>query len=81
MLLKSPISSFLAYIEHFNIIFQAKSLESTTSQGYVPEHSTKMYVLQRSSHANGKWMGDINSLSHIRTAIYLILCFMEAANP
>jgi hypothetical protein len=79
--LESPTSSFLAYVERFDIVPQATSSGSTTSRGYVPERSTNMYVLKRSSRADGKRMGDIIPLSHIRTAVDLVPRFMEAADP
>ena len=40
-----------------------------------------MYVLKRSSHADGMVMSDIILLSHICAAVNLVLQFMEAANP
>ncbi len=40
-----------------------------------------MYVLKRSSCTDGIWMGDIIPLSHIRTAVDLVLQFMGAADP
>lgn len=75
------MNSFLAYVQRFDIIPQATSSGSTTGRGYVPERSTKMYVLKRSRRADHMRMGDIIPLSHIRTAVDLVLRFMEAADP
>lgn len=72
--------SFLAYVQRFDIIPQTTSTGSTTSRGYVPEPSTKMYILKRSSRADGIRMGDIIPLSHIRAAVDLVPQFMEAAD-
>lgn len=82
--LESPARSFLAYVQRFDIVPQATSSGSTSGParpGYVPERSTNMYVLKRSSRADGTRMGDIIPLSHIRTAVDLVPRFMEAADP
>jgi hypothetical protein len=75
------MSSFLAYVQHFDIVPQATSSGSTTSQGNVPKHSTKMYILKRSNHTDDIQMGDIIPLSHIHTAVDLVPQFMGAADP
>lgn len=75
------MSSFLAYVQRFDIVPQTTSLGSTTSRGHVPEPSTQMYILKRSSRADGIRMGDIIPLSHIRTAVDLVPRFMRAADP
>lgn len=78
--LVSPLNSFLAYVQRFDIIPQAISSGSTTSRGYVPETSTKMYVLKRSSRVDGTRMGDIIPLSHIRAVVDLVPRFVGAAD-
>jgi hypothetical protein len=75
------MSSFLAYVQRFDIVPQATSSGSNTSRGYVPELSTKMYVLKRSSRVDGIRMGDVIPLSRIRTAVDLVPRFMGAADP
>jgi hypothetical protein len=75
------MNSFLAYVQRFNIVPQTMPSGSTTSRGYVPEPSTKMYVLRRSSRTDGIRMGDIIPLSHIRAAVDLVPRFMGAADP
>jgi hypothetical protein len=75
------MTSFLAYVQRFDIVPQATSSGSTTSRGNVPERSTKMYVLKRSNRADDIRMGDIIPLSHIRAAVDLVPRFMGAADP
>jgi hypothetical protein len=40
-----------------------------------------MYVLKRSTRADGTWLGDIVPLSHIHVAVDLVPRFTEAADP
>ena len=75
-----PTNSFLAYVQRFDIVPQARSSSSNTGRGNFPEASTGMYVLKRSIRADGSRMGDIIPLSHIRTGIDLSPRFMAAAD-
>ena len=77
--LGSPTASFLAYVQRFDVIPQAPSSGSNT-RGHVPERATNMYVLKRSTRADGARLGDIVPLSHIRVAVDLVPRFMEAAD-
>jgi hypothetical protein len=77
---ESPTSSFLAYVQRFDMVPQARSTGSNTGRGIAPEASTGMYVLKRSIRADGSRMGDIIPLSHIRTGVDLVPRFMGAAD-
>jgi hypothetical protein len=77
--LGSPTDSFLAYVQRFDVVPQVRSSGSNT-RSHVPERSTNMYVLKRSTRADGAWLGDIVPLSHIRVAVDLVPQFMDAAD-
>ena len=80
---ESPMNSFFAYVQRFDIVPQAYSPSgpsSNTRRGNFPEASTGMYVLKRSVRADGSRTGDVIPLSHIRSGVDLAPRFMGAAD-
>jgi len=77
---ESPINSFLAYVQRFDIVPQARSQSSNSGRGNFPEASTGMYVLRRSIRADGSRTGDVIPLPHIRTGVDLAPRFADAAD-
>jgi hypothetical protein len=76
----SPLNSFLAYVQRFDIVPQASGSGSAASQGPCRKPSTNLYMLKCSCRADGTRMGDIIPLSHIHAAVDLVPQFMEAAD-
>jgi hypothetical protein len=74
------LESFLAYVEHFDIVPQPVSLAPTSSRVAGRNPATQIYVLKCASRA-GLWQfGDIIPLSQLRGPVQLVPCFGEAAD-
>ena len=71
---------YLIYVERFDIISQPTHLGST-SRARCPDPVTGMYVVKRSSRANGTRIGDVVPLSRIRIAAPLIPRYGPQADP
>jgi hypothetical protein len=78
----SPLNSFLAYVQRFDIVPQAQTSSGglATSRGSHPESATNMYILKRGYRADGLRIGDIVPLSQIRSAVDLAPRHMDAAD-
>ena len=70
---------FLAYIEHLDIIPQAKSLDSAL-QRVGPDPITNMLVLEHAHRANGLYLGNIIPLSQLPGLVHLIPVFEDKAD-
>ena len=79
---ESPLNGFLAYVQWFDIVPQARTSSSglTTSRGCCPDSASKMYVLKRGHRTDGSWMGDVIPLTHIRANVDLVPRYMHAAD-
>jgi hypothetical protein len=73
--------SFLAYVQRFDVVPQTTfTSASGLSRGCHPDPVSKMYVLKRSTRANGTRMGGIIPLSHLRAPADLITRFFQVAD-
>jgi hypothetical protein len=73
--------SFLTYVQRFDIAPQINPSFSTTgSAGQFPEPSSSMYLLKRSTRADGSRLGDVVPLGQLRVLMDLIPHFGAKAD-
>jgi hypothetical protein len=70
---------FLAYVRRYDIVNQPNP-ENTSLRGIYPEPNTGLYLLRKSTRANGEWLGDIVPLDQIRALVDLTPRFGSKAN-
>jgi hypothetical protein len=70
---------FLAYVRRYNIVNQPNP-ENTSLCGVYPEPNTGLYILRKSTRANGERLGDIVPLDQIRALMDLTPRFGLKAN-
>ena len=70
---------FLAYVRRYDIVNQPNP-ENTSLRGVYPEPNTSLYVLRKSTRANGELLGDIVPLDQIRGLVDLTPRFGSKAN-
>jgi hypothetical protein len=70
---------FLAYVRRYDIVNQPNP-ENTSLRGTYPETNTGLYLLRKSTRANGERLGDIVPLDQIRALVDLTPRFGSKAN-
>lgn len=71
---------FLAYIQCYDIVKQPNPHNTSLVHGIYPEPNTGLYLLKKSTWANGKWLGDIVPLDQIRAVVDVTPRFGAKAN-
>jgi hypothetical protein len=71
--------SYLAYVQRFDVVPQINPSFSTRPGPY-PDPATSMYLLKRSTRADGSHLGGIVSLDQVRAPLDVIPNFGAKAN-
>jgi len=70
---------FLAYVQRYDIVKQPNP-HNTSLRGIYPEPNTGLYLLKKSTRANGERLGDIVPLDQIRALVDVTPRFGAKAN-
>jgi hypothetical protein len=75
------LESFLAYMEHFDVVPQPISLAPTSSRVAGKNPATQMYIVKCASRVGLRHFRDIVLLSQLWGPVQLVPCFGEVAYP